>query len=196
MKTVLLLLPEGYETYEASAFIDVFGWNLIDGDGSTKLMTCGLVPIVKTSFGQRSLVDCLVDDVDVEAFDALAIPGGFEEYGFLAGAQDARVRKLIQEFCGRNKPIASICVGALCVAYSGILVGKRATTYLGDSGRWARELERCGAQVVDKPVVCDGQIITSWNPATAIEVALLLLEKLTSAENASLIRRLMGFVGN
>jgi 4-methyl-5(b-hydroxyethyl)-thiazole monophosphate biosynthesis len=37
MKKVLLLLAEGFETYEASVFIDVIGWNLIIGDGSTKL---------------------------------------------------------------------------------------------------------------------------------------------------------------
>ncbi|MDL1969337.1 MAG: DJ-1 family protein, partial [Deltaproteobacteria bacterium] len=42
MKNVLLLLADGYETYEASVFIDVIGWNLIDGDKSTKLFSCGL----------------------------------------------------------------------------------------------------------------------------------------------------------
>ena len=41
MKKVLLLLCEGFEIFEASAFIDVMGWNLIDGEGNTKLLTCG-----------------------------------------------------------------------------------------------------------------------------------------------------------
>jgi 4-methyl-5(b-hydroxyethyl)-thiazole monophosphate biosynthesis len=35
LKKVLLLLSGGFEVYEASAFIDVMGWNLVDGDGTT-----------------------------------------------------------------------------------------------------------------------------------------------------------------
>jgi len=42
MKRVLLLLADGFETSEASVFIDVIGWNLVDGDGSTELFSCGL----------------------------------------------------------------------------------------------------------------------------------------------------------
>ena len=41
MKRVLLFLPHGFETYEASVFIDVIGWNLADGDGTTELLTAG-----------------------------------------------------------------------------------------------------------------------------------------------------------
>lgn len=32
MKKVLLLLAKGFESFEASVFIDVIGWNLVDGD--------------------------------------------------------------------------------------------------------------------------------------------------------------------
>lgn len=35
MKNILLLLAKGFETYEASVFIDVFGWNLTEGDRTT-----------------------------------------------------------------------------------------------------------------------------------------------------------------
>jgi len=41
--------------------------------------------------------------------------------------------------------------------------------------------------------VRDGNIITSWNPSTALEVAFQLLELLTSVEQAGKIRKLMGF---
>ena len=57
MKRVLLLLANGFETFEASAFIDVIGWNLVDGDGSTELFTCGLQKEIKSSFNQRFIVD-------------------------------------------------------------------------------------------------------------------------------------------
>jgi len=42
MKKVLLFLAEGFETFEASVFIDVIGWNLFEGDGTTQLFTCGI----------------------------------------------------------------------------------------------------------------------------------------------------------
>ena len=39
----------------------------------------------------------------------------------------------------------------------------------------------------------DDKIITSWNPFTAINVALLLLEHLTDKDNSEKVRKLMGF---
>ena len=57
-------MPEGFETFEASAFIDVIGWNLVDGDHSTELFTCGLKKEIKSTFNQRFIVDYLVHAVE------------------------------------------------------------------------------------------------------------------------------------
>src|SRR5665648_660761 len=86
MKKVLLLLADGFETLEASVFIDVIGWNLVDGDGTTQLFSCGLRREVKSSFSQRVVVDYLIDEINTEEYDALAIPGGFEEFGYYKDA--------------------------------------------------------------------------------------------------------------
>lgn len=75
MKKVLLLLADGFETYEAAVFIDVIGWNLIDGDQTTKLFSCGLDKELSASFEQKFVVDYLIREIDVNDFDALAIPG-------------------------------------------------------------------------------------------------------------------------
>ena len=75
MKKVLLLLAEGFEIYEASVFIDVIGWNLEEGDGNTRLYTCALRKEIKSTFNQRFVVDYLVEEINVNEFDALAIPG-------------------------------------------------------------------------------------------------------------------------
>ena len=77
MKKILLLLAKGFETYEASVFIDVMGWNLVEGDKSTKLFSCGITREVRSSFDQKFVVDYLVTEIDAKGFDALAIPGGF-----------------------------------------------------------------------------------------------------------------------
>lgn len=54
-------------------------------------------------------------------------------------------------------------------------------------------LKGFGVNVVHEPIVVDDKMITSWNPSTAINVALLLLEDLTSKDNADKVRKLMGF---
>lgn len=192
MKRVLLFLPHGFETYEASVFIDVIGWNLADGDGTTELLTAGFQREVTTSFKQRFVVDYTIDEIDIDAFDALAIPGGFEEYDFYREAYDERFLTLIRSFKAKNKIIASICVGALPIGKSGVLNNKKGTTY-GLSGIRQQTLKEFGVNVINEPVVMDDGIITSWNPSTAIDVALLLLELLTSKKNADYIRSIMGF---
>ena len=191
MKKVLLLLADGFEIFEASVFIDVIGWNLVEGDKSTELFTCGLKKEIKSSFNQRFIVDYLVEDIDISTFDALAIPGGFEVYGFYNDAYDDKFLDLIRGFKTSNKIIASICVGALPVGKSGILKNKNGTVYNNPIRREA--LKGFGVNVLHQPIVIDDNIITSWNPSTAIDVALLLLENLTTKSNADKIRQLMGF---
>jgi 4-methyl-5(b-hydroxyethyl)-thiazole monophosphate biosynthesis len=192
MKKVLLLLANGFETFEASVFIDVIGWNLIDGDCSTKLFSCGFNKEIKTSFNQRFVVDYLIDDIDVNNFDALAIPGGFEEYGFYKDAYDERFLNLIRKFSEQNKVIATICVAALSLGKSGVLKNRKGTTYNQNPLR-QEQLRAFGVEVLNEPIVLDENIITSWNPSTAVDVALLLLELLTTDKNAKNIRKKMGF---
>ena len=191
MKKVLLLLADGFETFEASVFIDVMGWNLVEGDCSTQLFTCGLKKEIKSSFNQRFIVDFIVDDIDITLFDALAIPGGFEVYGFYDDAYDEKFLDIIRGFKANNKMIASVCVGALPLGKSGILKDKKGTTYNNTVRREA--LQGFGVHVLDQPIVVDDNVITSWNPSTAMDVALLLLEQLTTKDNADNVRKLMGF---
>jgi 4-methyl-5(b-hydroxyethyl)-thiazole monophosphate biosynthesis len=191
MKKVLLLLAEGFEVFEASVFIDVIGWNLVHGDCSTKLFTCGLRKDIKSSFDQKFTVDYSVDEIDINDFDALAIPGGFKVYGYYNDAYNDTFLDLIRSFRENNKTIASICVGALPIGKSGILKGKKGTTYDSSDSRDA--LKGFGVNVINQPIVMDDNIITSWNPYTAINVALLLLEQMTSKDNSDKVRKLMGF---
>ena len=191
MKKVLLLLADGFETFEASVFIDVIGWNLVEGDNSTELFTCGLRKEIKSSFNQRFIVDYLPHEIDINSFDALALPGGFEVYGFYKDAYDEKFLDLIRSFRANNKFIASICVGALPLGKSGVLKDKNGTTYNNPVRREA--LKGFGVNVLNQPIVIEDNMITSWNPSTAVDVALLLLEHLTTKKNADKVRQLLGF---
>lgn len=192
MKKVLLLLADGFEIFEASVFIDVMGWNLLEGDKSTKLYTSALRKEIKSTFDQRFTVDFTVDEINVDDYAALAIPGGFEEYGFYKDAYDAKFSELILAFHKKHLPIASICIGAFPLAKSGILIDRRGTTYNKNPIRH-ENLRKLGVNVQNQPIVVDGNITTSWNPSTAMDVAFLLLEKLTSPQNAASVKELMGF---
>ena len=193
-KRVLLLLCRGTEILEASAFLDVMGWAKDEGSIPVEVVTAALGDrVVACAFGFRLFADRLLPGLSASDFDALAIPGGFEPYGYYDDAYSPAVQGLIRQFGELGKPIATVCVGALPLAKAGLLSGRRATTYHLGEGRRRRQLAELGAVVVDEPVVQDGPFITSSCPATAVEVALRLLAAVTGNANADRICRLMGF---
>lgn len=185
------MLANGFEILEASTFIDVMGWNFEEGDNSTMLHSCGLRKEINSSFNQKFTVNCLVNEVDVDSYDALVIPGGFKNYGYYMDSYNIEFLNLIREFKSKNKIIASVCVGALPLAESGVLKNKNATTY--NQAEYRQSLKNNGVVVSNEEIVVDDNLITSNGPSTAIEVAFILLERLTSIENTLQVRRLMGF---
>jgi len=194
VKKVLLLLANGFEAVEASVFTDVIGWNKSDGDGTTDLITAGMREKLKCTFNFTVLPEIQINEVKIEDFDALAIPGGFEEAGFYEDAYSEEFLNIIREFDKTGKIIASICVGALPVGKSGVLAGRNATTYNLAKGKRQKQLSEFGVKVLcDERIVTDKNIITSYNPSTAFDVAFKLLELLTSEENCANVKKQMGF---
>jgi 4-methyl-5(b-hydroxyethyl)-thiazole monophosphate biosynthesis len=193
MKNVLLFLCQGFEEYEASAFTDVFGWSTIYGNDPVKLTTTGLRKEIKCTWNFIVKPELDFSNVNVDNFDALAIPGGFEKAGFYEDAFDERFLNLIRDFDKKNKFIASICVGAIPIGKSGVLNGRLATTYDLVSTRRS-QLAEYGAIVEDKRLVIDRNIITSTGPSTAIDVAFTLLEKLTDLDKVKKVKEYMRFI--
>ncbi len=179
---------------ELSPFVDILGWTKEDVKiADVRFDTCGFTKKVRSTFGVEITVDRLIDEINPAEYDALAIPGGFEEYGFYEEAYDERLSELIRTFYREDKVIASICVGALALGKSGILTGKRATTYHLSGGHRQQQLSEFGAEVVNEPVVMDGKVITSWCPQTAPYVGFALLEQLIGEEKTNLVKEAMGF---
>lgn len=190
---VLLLLAKGFEVMEFSAFVDVLGWARNDFGYDVDVTTCGFSKTVISTFNVPVIVDRLIEEIDADDYDALAIPGGFEEFGFYEEAYDERFLDLIRTFNKKQKTIASVCVGALPVGKSGILKGRNATTYHLKDGYRQKQLAGFGVNVVNELIVVDGNIITSSCPVTAPGVAFILLERLTSAEQMQVVKASMGF---
>lgn len=190
---LLVFVAKGFETIEFSAFIDVMGWAKTDFNSKVDVITCGLNRKVMSSFDIPVLVDKIIDEVSVNEYDALAIPGGFEEFGFYEEAYNEKLLELIRLFDSQKKWIATVCVGALPVGKSGVLVGRKATTYHLRGAHKQKVLQGLGATIVNSPIVVDDNIITSYCPQTSYGVALLLLEKLTSHREMTLVKDAMGF---
>jgi 4-methyl-5(b-hydroxyethyl)-thiazole monophosphate biosynthesis len=184
---VLLFLAKGFETMEFSPFVDVFGWARNDYYYYIDIITCGFSKTVLSTFNVPIIVDRLIEEINVDDYAALALPGGFEEFGFYEEAYDERFLELIRKFNEKQKPIATVCVAALALGKSGILKGKDAATYPLKDGYRQKQFAQFGVNVVNRPIVVDDNIITSYCPETASGVTFKLLERLTSSEKMQVV---------
>jgi 4-methyl-5(b-hydroxyethyl)-thiazole monophosphate biosynthesis len=195
MKSVLLFLSQGFEAYEASVFTDVMGWSRAHGNEPVNLITTGVRPEIKCTWNLNVIPELDFNEIEIDKFDALAIPGGFERCGFYEDAYDERFLHLIRQFDQQKKIIASVCVGALPIAKAGVLQNRCATTYdiEDEHGSRRRQLSEMGAIVKDEKIIIDENIITSTGPSTALDVAFTLLEFLTGKENVQVVKKYMRF---
>lgn len=101
--------------------------------------------------------DISFDDLECDNYNALFLPGGLAPEKL---RQNEKVLSAVKYFNDNNKPIAAICHGQQILISSGMLNGKDATCYPGIRD----DLINCGANYIDKPVVVDGNLITSRRP--------------------------------
>ncbi|WP_163469694.1 DJ-1/PfpI family protein [Fusobacterium sp. IOR10] len=200
MKKILLLISNGSEILEIAPFIDVFGWyNIIFKKyGEIKVVTASFTDDLssKISFSGMKIIpeiDLNKEKINVEDYYAIVIPGGFGKYGYFDDFLREEVKELIFKFVQRKKLILGICTGAIALGSIGTLNNKKATTYLSENKRYFNQLNKYGANGVLEEIVEDDNIITSSNPKSAINLAFLLLEKLTSADNRKIIEKEMGY---
>ncbi len=195
-KKVLLFLSNGFEEYEAAVFTDVIGWSRELGIEPVDMVSTALRPEIKCKWNLIVRPEIEFDKINMEDYDALAIPGGFKNSGYYDDVFDERFQNMIREFDKNNKIIAAVCAAAAPVAKSGVLNGRKGTTYdLTDI--YGRDyLADFGVNVQDKHVVIDENIITSTGPATGLDVAFKLLERLTSTKNVDEVKKYMRFTDN
>lgn len=95
--------------------------------------------------------------VQVQAYDALLLPGGrAPEYLRL----NTTLLEMVRHFAQAKKPIAAICHGAQILAAAGVLEGKRCSAYPA----CRPEVEQAGAHYAEIEVtqaVTDGNLVTA-----------------------------------
>lgn len=109
-------------------------------------------------WGDSVKVDLTVEEVSAGDYDALLLPGGQMNPDILR--MNERAIAIVREFDAAGKPIAAICHAPWLLAEAGIIEGKTVTAW--PSIR--TDLDNAGANVVDREVAEDGNLITSRNP--------------------------------
>ena len=114
--------------------------------------------------------DAIFEQVNLDEFDAIILPGGMP--GTVKLGEHAGVTKAVQAFASAGKLVAAICAAPSVLGAAGIVQGKRAVCHPGFEDKLT------GAQVSFEPVMTDGNIITSRGMGTAIEFALAIVQYL------------------
>lgn len=154
-KRAAVLVAPGFEDSELKEPTQVLK------DTGVKVTIIGLIQDhkkgIKGKRGTVVAVDATIDEVNYADFDLLLIPGGKSPAQL---RRDQRVLKFVRDFNNEHKPIAAICHGPQVLISAGVLKDKMATSFFTVS----RELKESGAKYVSRPVVRDGNLITSRDP--------------------------------
>jgi transcriptional regulator GlxA family with amidase domain len=147
--------------------------------------------IVKAAYGLSIVVSKAIDVL--EPPDLLLIPGGGwlsrARQGAWAEAQNGEILDIIRKLHDKGTILASVCTGSLLIASAGLLKGRPATT----NHQALKELEGLGAKVIDARVVDDGEIITAGGITSSIDLALHLIDRFASTEEALRVSELIEF---
>ena len=103
-------------------------------------------------------VDQHVDDANVDAYDALVLPGGVLNPDKLRTNKNAVA--FVKDFLDSGKPVAAICHGPQTLIETGLLDGRTMTSYPSVK----TDLVNAGVDWVDREVVVDNGLVTSRNP--------------------------------
>jgi 4-methyl-5(b-hydroxyethyl)-thiazole monophosphate biosynthesis len=120
------------------------------------------------------LADATLEEALLQEFDMVVLPGGLPGADHLAG--DIRIRDLLRKMADTDRYTAAICAAPKVLASSGLLAGKKVTSFPGALDAFDGLDYRADA------VVQDGKLITSRGPGTAMDFALTLIENLVGKE--------------
>jgi protease I len=112
----------------------------------------------KTEWGIRVKVDKQLSEANPEDYDGLLLPGGVLNPDKLRINEEAV--NFVKHFLESGKPIAAICHGPQTMIETGLLEGRRMTSYPAIKS----DLINAGVNWVDEEVVTDHGLVTSRSP--------------------------------
>jgi protease I len=112
-----------------------------------------------TDWGQEMEIDVQLSDAEADDYDGLLLPGGVMNPDKLRMNDEAV--EFVQQFVDAGKPIAAICHGPWTLIETGIVEGRRMTSWPS----LQTDLENAGAEWSDEECVVDNGLVTSRKPS-------------------------------
>lgn len=103
-------------------------------------------------------VDVNLSDANMDDYDALMIPGGVINPDMMRVNED--YVNFAKDFMESGKPVAAICHGPQLLIETGLLEGRKMTSYPSIK----TDIKNAGAKWMNKEVVVDNGLITSRSP--------------------------------
>ena len=103
-------------------------------------------------------VDRTVEEVQVDEYDALVLPGGVGNPDRLR--MDENAVSFVRDFVESGKPVAAICHAPWTLVEAGVVRGRTLTSF--PSIR--TDVRNAGGEWVDREVVVDNGLVTSRSP--------------------------------
>lgn len=125
-----------------------------------EIITVGLekgITVKGKKEGTQIKIDRALNEVTVDEFDALLIPGGYSPDKLRA---DENAVKFTKKFVESGKPVFTICHGPQLLITAQVLRGRKITGWKSI----IQDIKNAGAEYIDKAVVEDGNIISSRHP--------------------------------
>lgn len=166
-RVLFIIAPKDYQDNEYG-----IPRRIIEGAGHEVVVASKGVEFASGMLGGRAAVDMDISQIHADDYDALVIPGGS---GANLYFDDSAVHQIVKDFFNSGKLVASICISPSTLANSGVLEGKRATSFPTQKGN----LVAHGADFVESNVVEDGNIITGSGPSAAEEFGKKIVGKLS-----------------
>lgn len=168
---VYIFLATGFEEIEALAPVDVLR------RGGIQVQTVGVAgKTVRGAHGIEVICDITAQEAVKDSLTAVVLPGG------MPGTTNLEADKTVSDFVdyavGNGLITAAVCAAPSVLGHKGILRGKKAVCFPGF------EKDLYGAEVIDRPCVRDGNIITGKSAGTAFDFAFELLAALSDKKTA------------
>lgn len=157
-KNVAILTEEGFEQVELTSPKEA-----LEEAGATVHIISPKTGKIKAwdkdKWGIEVTVDKQLSEVSPDDYDALVLPGGVLNPDKLRQNKDAVA--FVAAFLKEGKPLAAICHGPQMLIETGLIRGRKLTSYPS----LHTDLVNAGANWVDEEVVVDNGLVTSRTPA-------------------------------
>lgn len=176
MPKVLVPLADGFEEIEAITIIDILR------RAEVQVVVAGLREgEVEGSHGIVVQTDDLLQNVDLDGFDLIALPGGMPGMENLRRSKS--VIRAIQKLESSNKFTTAICASPVVLQEAGITRGRTVTSH-PHHAKFMLKTNHTGSRVE-----VDGKIVTGQAAGSAMEFAFKLVEVLLGKEKAEEVNR-------